>query len=286
MKFEELKDKKIKIGPKSVNVVMSLNFKEEKKIKQMMDDDAFMHNCGYADIGTDMVWVYMRKPPLYNKNFIPAFWKTETGKLHFSQPEPEIIKQARLSNISDYSITNIIANTKEEGSKRAKDIHSVAAESAEMRIPIILKRDDFLKKSIKAIIRKKNISLNGIPHAQHQHLANNMKSALLSDTKTSTKYYVNWSDLLSFDYYLVAVDNRRDDYPFDLPIVVSSVNGDMVSYMNPDDVKTFKKIMENCEPDEWVKGLAMRNDDDLPSDACEIIDKGDLDDDDDSQPED
>lgn len=281
MKFEELKDKKIKIGPKTVKVVMSLNFKEEKKIKQMMDNDEFMHNCGYADVGSGMVWVYMLKPPVYNRNFIPAFWKTEEGKLRFSQPEKDIIKQASIKNISDYSLTSIISNTKEEGSKRAKDIHSVAAESAEMRIPIILKRDDFLKKAIKAIIRKKNISLNGIPRAQHQHLANNMKSALLSETKTSTKYFVNWSDLLSFDYYLIAVDNRRDDFPFESPIVVSSANGDMVSYMNPDDVKKFKQIMENCEPDEWVKALATRNDDDIPADSCEIIDKGDTDDEED-----
>ena len=278
--FKELKDHYIRIGKHTINCAMTIDFSETKEMKKAIKKNIFMHRRGYLDCSSSTVWVYMNQKPMKNVNALPYFWIDETGEVKKSHPDQDVLKQASWDNVKVRSFDMIVTNTSEEGSKVSKKMKDLVAKSSNMTLPIIKRGDDFLKRLVKAIIRSKRISLNNLPSTKQPHLVANMKSALLSDTKTSTNYFTNWTDVLSFDYYFIAISNGRDNYPFEEPIIINSVKGNMVSYMNPEDIKEFLEIMNRAREDAWVKELSTRNSDDVPEESCEVIETESDDDDD------
>ena len=58
LKVMDLKDHYIKIGKRTVNVVKQLDFSDTEYIQFMIRNDQFVDRKGYADLQSQVVWIY------------------------------------------------------------------------------------------------------------------------------------------------------------------------------------------------------------------------------------
>lgn len=273
LKVMDLKDHYIKIGKRTVNVVKQLDFSDTEYIQFMIRNDQFVDRKGYADLQSQVVWIYTKERPKINPNQYPFFW-LDGDEIQMSYPDTDVLEEANIGNVRVETFDRIARTIKEDGlTNVSKKIKSIINQSSAMVLPVFRKKDDFLKLHVKSIFRKKKLSITNIPGGAQPHLAANMRSALIGDTKTSPKYFVNWEDLLNFDYFGVAISNGGDDHPFEEAIVYSSYDN-MISYVPKEKVPALLELLGCGTKDPYLVELASRNDDDVPDDQVEVLDPG------------
>lgn len=94
-------------------------------------------------------------------------------------------------------------------------------------IPTIKEDDDPLTYLVKSMIIKKEINLSDYKSnydKSQEHLLNNMRSALIGTTKTtSINYFLEWCKIMGLDWYIRVWDNGVDDlFPMEEELVISN----------------------------------------------------------------
>ena len=269
----DLKDHYIKIRERTVHVVMQIDFSNTELMEYLIKNHVFVNRKGYADVHSAMVWIYEEEKPKLNPNQYPVFW-IEDDQIKKTYPDDEVEKEANITNVRKMSLQEILHGVGPGiGAELNRKIKTIINQSSAMVLPVFRKKDDFLKLHVKSIFRKKKLSLTNIPGGAQPHLAANMRSALIGETKTSPKYFVNWEDLLNFDYFGVAISNGGDEYPFEEAIIYSSYDN-MISYIPKEKVPELVKLLKSGTKDPYLVELANRNDDDVPDEQVEVLDPG------------
>lgn len=196
-------------------------------------DGIFIDNRGYIDEdGT--IWIFSKSGKPKYSDIYPYFWYVDTDTLIFSSPPESIIELFNKKNITDMSVDNIKARTKENEKLYDEEVLNDINAASSVFVPEIKDDDDPCKKCIKFAILEKNTDINRFKSkATTSYLLNNIKSALLKMTKMSIYYFKLWLEFLGLNVLFILYDNGTDTVdPLKTPILYSS---------HTDSVKTMTK---------------------------------------------
>jgi hypothetical protein len=201
---------------------LSSNHETLRVVGHIGDDADYIEGKGYVkDDGT--VWIYTTTKPKFVDEY-PYIWKGENDEIEYSSPSEEILKKYDINNAYSVNFSRVINETEEnEQLFNEEEINDINA-SAEVYVPVIKESDDFLKKIIKGIIIKKGIDINKLKNrTSAKYIIQNMKSALIGETKMSVTYFCYWMELLKCEFEII-VDNTEgnDEYPLENKIAISS----------------------------------------------------------------
>lgn len=184
-----------------------------------------------AYISGDIVMPYMgvvesidyHKPGFYG-------YKEEDGRIKIITvlPEKEDEKNYSTNKIINFELDKILERINEDDFISPEEVERINMNS-DFRHFDILPEDDFLKKIVKSVINTKKVNLkiyaNRLPERHH---LGNMISSLSNKTKMSVTYFNLWSEILGFDFDIIAKDNGTDNIvPLDKDIVYSNVTNDI-----------------------------------------------------------
>lgn len=194
------------------------------------ESSVFINNHGY--IHDNMIWIYSAEGKvLKDPKGYPYFWVNDVGEFEFTEPREEVREIFNIKNIEKFNYDDISSNIK--GNEELYDESIIDINSSTGKFcPTIRDKDDFLKKLIKLIIIEKGIDINRLKSAfkgnKTTYQLPNMRSALSGVTKTSTRYFNLWSELLGFDFVIIAYDNKRDSIdPMKNPIIYTSSDNEV-----------------------------------------------------------
>lgn len=206
--------------------------------------DQYEDGKGYID-ENGIVRVYSdHEPPMSELNTMPYIWKDpDSDNYKMSNPEPIIINMFKEDRLVDDSVDNITKSTSENDVFYDEKELSELQSKSDLFIPIIRGDDDFLKKIIKMAIIKKGINVKRLMTAvpKPYQLAN-MKIALQNTTAMSTKYFVQWAEMLGLDFEIAVTDNGEDlKDPLKEKITYVSYKDDVL------DEEEYKEFLETIE---------------------------------------
>lgn len=171
---------------------------------------------GYVING--IVYVYYRKKPKRVTSPVPFFTLEEIpahdGFKYESKtpagPE-ETQRNFSIDKMVNYSYEKILAETTGNEVLYDEDMLNDMNSARSKFIPIVNKKDDYLKKLIKYAIIKKDVDINRYKSAMDTPYAlTNMKSALIASTKMSVTNFLMWVELLGVDFEILIEDNGMD----------------------------------------------------------------------------
>lgn len=166
----------------------------------------------YADDDGNL-WVYQKIMPKHN-GYIPWFSidDKDEPKLVFSEIHVKEVKEAfNVNNVKNFSKDFIIETTKENEQLYDEDVLNSMNAATSVYTPKINDDDDFLKKIVKKFLISSKVNINQLqPKMQKKYTLVNMRSALQNATKTSTKVFSMWMELLHGDFIIVVKDNTKD----------------------------------------------------------------------------
>lgn len=187
----------------------------------------FKENRGYVD-KTGHIWIYRATPN--EKEGIPWFTITypdgEIPKLKFNPNRANYDEEAfHINHVGDLSIKEIINNTTDKPVEYDPEVVASVVRATALVHPEIKDEDDFLKKLVKQTILSKHVNVRKyatkVPKTWILH--NLIQSTIYSDTKCSTKPFLEWMELLDCDFTITIKDNGKDkDDPLRKEIVYDS----------------------------------------------------------------
>lgn len=179
---------------------------------------------GYLNYEDDMVYIYKDSKPQYPSK-APYFWIDGDRFVH-SKPITSIMSQYRKANLEILTEEQVRLAT-QSMPKKTYDLDEewtdLSSKSSEKLLPIIRPVDDFLKKTIKTALNCLQIPLQMYKSKTAQkYQLSNMKQALLSSTKMSSKYYNQWTEVLGLDTVMIVSSNDTAMKPLTEPLIYVS----------------------------------------------------------------
>ena len=171
---------------------------------------------GYLDLRDDHFWIYNHVKPR-DPNELPNFW-IDGGQFKKSNPPKEVMDKFARVRAINIGISTILEMAEQSSSRPIYNDQVIADLNASSEIfhPVLYTNDDFLKKIIKSVFNSLNVSLAKLKSkAQQKYMISNMKSAVLTSTKMSVKYFNAWAELLGLQITIIVetVDNAEDKLP-------------------------------------------------------------------------
>lgn len=216
------------------------------------DDTEYVEGKGYCkDDGS--VWIYTTVKPKLPDSY-PYIWKDEEGKLIYSKPVDDILNKYKIENAYSVNFSRVIDETEEDEQLfNEEEINDINA-SAEVYVPIIKESDDFLKKIVKGIIIKKAIDINKLKaRTSAKYIIQNMKSALIGETKMSVTYFCYWMELLKCEFEIVVGNSEgNDEYPLKNKIAISSEDIRVSELIDGESVpiNTYEPVKKDVDDDD------------------------------------
>lgn len=215
---------------KTFMVEGTIDSKNEKQSK-------FKDGKGY--LGKDgQVWIYYDTPPK-TTGTIPWFSMVD-GKLVFAKDViDEVLDEFNEKNIRDISLETIEKETKENEELYNEEELKFLNAATSVYTPEIKEEDDFLKKVVKKLLLVLQININRFaPTFQYKYELTNMRTALQNQTKTSTKVFSKWMELLNSDFTIIVKTKDGADPSMDGFIVYNSKDNSIryVDEIHKDDI--------------------------------------------------
>lgn len=216
------------------------------------DDTEYVEGKGYCkDDGS--VWIYSSVKPKLADAY-PYIWKSDKGELEYSSPVKEIMDNYNISKAYTVNFSKVMNETADDEQLfNEEEINDINA-SAEVYVPVVKESDDFLKKIVKGIIIKKGIDINKLKaRTSAKYIIQNMKSALIGETKMSVTYFCYWMELLRCEFEII-VDNSdgNDEYPLENKIAISSEDIRVSELIDGkyEPIKTYAPVNKETDEDE------------------------------------
>lgn len=199
----------------------------------------------------DYIWIFSAQGRPKYSNVYPYFWYNEDGELEFSEPSDTVKEKFSEKRIVNMTLVDIINQTdpnEELFDEQAINDMNAASDSY---TPDIYPKDDFLKQTIKEVIKKKKINLNKLKSkTDEKYQILNMVSALKGETKMSVSYFIKWLNLLKCDFQITVTDNGEDlQDPLPFPVMYHSYS-DAVGEFRHDTFYPEVKVKANEETSE------------------------------------
>lgn len=211
--FEVEGDIGVALPVNEINTSADIVYDEKmKNVVHIKSDDLkrrkFKDGVGYRD-ACGQVWIYYDCPP-YNSITIPWFSKCDDGIIYLSYVPEEILSDFHEDKIRDISLERIEKDTKENEELYNEEELKFLNAATSVYKPEIKEEDDFLKKVVKKLLLKLEININRFaPKFQEKYELTNMRTALQNKTKTSTKVFSKWMELLNSNFTLIV--KTKDD---------------------------------------------------------------------------
>lgn len=185
---------------------------------------------GYLDVRDGHFWIFSSVKPR-NPNEYPHVW-IESGRYVKSKPSFETLEKFNGRNAINMQLPTIMENA-ENSDDTAFYNDTVIADlnaNSEKFHPVTYQFDDFLKKIIKSVFNSLNISLSKLKSkAQQKYMISNMKSAVLTNTKMSVKYFNAWAELLGLKVTIIVETDENAEDKLSEPLVYLSTKDSVVS---------------------------------------------------------
>lgn len=189
---------------------------EEFSNEEIIETCKHLQN-GKGYVINDLVYVYYDKKPKRVTSPVPFFTVTirESNNYRIEARTPagpeETQKNFSIDKMVNYSYEKILAETTGNEVLYDEDMLNDMNSARSKFIPIVNKKDDYLKKLIKYVIIKKDVDINRYKSAMDTPYAlTNMKSALIASTKMSVTNFLMWVELLGVDFEILVEDNGMD----------------------------------------------------------------------------
>lgn len=219
-------DRKLKLGPGNARISYGKmkNFMVLDYFDNVKDTpDELVPGNGY--VVDDHVYIFLEEP--MKTNSIPWFiYDQEKKKFVFGTEDNtnhEHYAMFHVDNVRDISLETISKNIKEEEDLYDEDELRFMNAATTIFNPTINEQDDCLKKIIKKSLNILQINVNKFSSKlEKKYMITNMKTALEGDTKTSTKMFSMWGELMELEYIIIAKSMDGARKPIDGYVVYRS----------------------------------------------------------------
>ena len=163
---------------------------------------------GKGYILNDSIYAYVDNPDdVVTRNY-PIVWIQHSEPSVWRTWEPEDMGLFKIKNLFPMDVDEQLVDGEKLYSEEAINDMNMATS---VFIPIINEEDDFLKKIVKQAIIEKKTDINRLKSCMSKkHGLSNMRTALVGKTRMSVTNFMQWAELLGFNFELTVTDNGRD----------------------------------------------------------------------------
>ena len=191
------------------------------KNKKLKKDFGYIMDDGY-------VYIYRGKKEDFTGNArkLPCGIYRDGKEYEYVPPKSDEEKEKySVDNVVDFDpnrIFNEVTENKEDFVD-TEDIEYINNNGAVFKVELE-DNDDFLKRGVKEVINRKGISLDVYkPKSETKHSIPNLKTTVQKKNSSMTiKRFLEWADLLQFDWEMVIRDGGDNRAPLKEPIVLKS----------------------------------------------------------------